>query len=53
MEIKKYNYIARYWKKIQSGDIEVSAKVYKTMEMLIDIQNGKDKKYNGGCQGLG
>ena len=46
MEIKKYNYIARYWKKIQSGEIEVSEKVRKTMEMLIDIQNGKDKKYH-------
>lgn len=46
MEIKKYNYIARYWKKIQSGDIEVSVKVRKTMEMLIDIQNGNDKKYH-------
>ena len=46
MEIKKYNYIARYWKKIQSGDIEVSEKVYKTMAMLIDIQNGKDKRYH-------
>ena len=46
IEIKKYNYIARYWKKIQSGDIEVSAKVYKTMQMLIDIQNGKDSKYH-------
>ena len=46
MEIKKYNYIARYWKKIQSGDIEVSSKVYKTMEMLIDLQNGKDKRYH-------
>lgn len=45
MEIKKYNYIARYWKKIQSGEIEVSTKVYKTMQMLIDIQSGKDKKY--------
>lgn len=46
MEIKKYNYISRYWKKIQSGDIEVSAKVYKTMEQLIDLQNGKDKRYH-------
>lgn len=46
MEIKKYNYIARYWKQIQSGKIEVSAKVLKTMEMLIDIQNGNDKKYH-------
>ena len=46
MEIKKYNYIARYWKKIQSGEIEVGTKVYKTMEMLIDIQSGKDKKYH-------
>jgi phage terminase large subunit-like protein len=46
MEIKKYNYIARYWKKIQSGEIEVSEKVYKTMKMLTDIQEGKDKKYH-------
>ena len=46
MEIKKYNYISRYWKKIQSGEIEVGDKVFKTMQMLIDIQEGKDKKYH-------
>ena len=46
MQIKKYNYISQYWKKIQSGEIQVSHKVYQTMEMLIDIQNGKDKKYH-------
>lgn len=46
MQIKKYNYISQYWKKIESGDIEVSSKVYRTMEMLIDIQRGKNKKYH-------
>lgn len=46
MEIKKYNYISRYWKQIQSGKIEVSNKVYRTMEMLIDIQNGSDKRFH-------
>ena len=46
MEIKKYNYIARYWKKIQSGEIEVCSKVRKTMEQLIEIQNGHDSKYH-------
>ena len=46
MKIKKYNYIAQYWKEIESGRIKVSAKVHKTMEMLIDIQNGKDKRYH-------
>lgn len=46
MQIKKYNYIARYWKEIQSGKIEVSEKVLKTMEMLIDIQAGKNPKYH-------
>lgn len=46
MEIKKYNYISRYWKKIQSGEIVVSDKVNKTMKMLIEIQEGKDKKYH-------
>jgi len=46
MQIKKYNYIAKYWKKIQSGDIVVSSKVYKTMEMLMDIIDGKDAKYH-------
>lgn len=46
MQIKKYNYIAQYWKKIQSGDIKVSHKVYQTMQMLVDIQAGKDKKYH-------
>lgn len=46
MQIKKYNYISQYWKKIQSGDIEVSNKVYRTMEMLANIQSGKDRKYH-------
>lgn len=46
MQIKKYNYILQYWKKIQSGEIKVSHKVYQTMEELIDIQNGKNKKYH-------
>lgn len=46
MEIKKYNYIARYWKKIQSGEIEVCSKIYKTMEQLINIQSGNDDKYH-------
>ena len=46
MQLKKYNYILQYWKKIQSGEIKVSHKVYQTMEELIDIQNGKNKKYH-------
>lgn len=46
MQIKKYNYIAQYWRKIQSGEIVVCEKIYQVMEMLIDIQDGKDKKYH-------
>lgn len=44
--MQKINYIARYWKKIESGDIEVSAKVKRTMEQLMEIVNGKNKKYH-------
>ena len=44
--MQKINYIARYWKKIESGDIEVSAKVRRTMEQLMEIVNGKNKKYH-------
>lgn len=46
LQLKKYNYIAQYWRKIESGEILVSNKVYRTMKMLIDIQNGKDKRYH-------
>ncbi len=46
MKIRRYNYISQYWKKIQSGEITVSHKVYQTMTELIDIQNGKYKKYH-------
>ncbi len=46
MQIKKYNYIVQYWKKIQSGEIIVGEKIYKTMENLMDIVDGKDKKYH-------
>lgn len=46
MKIRKNNYIAQYWKKIQSGEIKVSRKVYLTMQELINIQNGKNKKYH-------
>lgn len=46
MQIKKYNYIARYWKDIQSGRVEVGSKVYKTMEQLVDIQAGRNPKYH-------
>lgn len=46
MQIKKYNYIAKYWKKIESGEVLVSQKVYKTMRELIDIQEGKNPKYH-------
>lgn len=46
MQIKKYNYIQKYWKKIESGEIKVSHKVHQTMEELIRIQSGKDKKYH-------
>lgn len=46
MKIKKYNYIAKYWRQIQDGDVLVSEKVKKTMQMLIDIQEGKDPKYH-------
>lgn len=45
MQIKKYNYIAKYWKQIQAGDVLVSHRVYQTMEMLINIQKGNDPKY--------
>ena len=44
--MSKINYISRYWKKIESGEIEVSSKVYRTMKELIDIVDGKDKKYH-------
>lgn len=46
MQIHKINYISRYWKKIESGEIEVSEKVMKTMTELMDIVNGKNKKYH-------
>ena len=46
MKIRKNNYILQYWKKIESGDIKVSRKVHQTMEQLIEIVNGKDKKYH-------
>jgi len=46
VKIGRINYISRYWKKIQSGEIEVSEKVYKTMAQLMDIVNGKNKKYH-------
>lgn len=46
MQIKKYNYIQQYWKKIESGEIKVSHKVHQTMAELIRIQSGKDKKYH-------
>lgn len=46
IQIKKYNYIAKYWKKIESGEVLVSHKVYQTMQELIDIQEGKNPKYH-------
>ena len=46
MKIRKMNYISRYWKEIKSGKIVVSNKVYKTMEMLMDVVEGRDKKYH-------
>ena len=46
MKFARYNYISRYWKEIQSGKIEVSKKVYATMEMLMDIVEGRDNKYH-------
>ena len=46
MKIRKVNYIARYWKDIQSGKEVVSQKVYKTMKMCMDIVEGKDPKYH-------
>ena len=46
MLIKKYNYIKQYWKKIQSGELKVSRKVYLMMQQLIDIIDGKDKRYH-------
>ncbi len=46
IQIKKYNYIAKYWKKIKSGEVLVSHKVYQTMQELIDIQEGKNPKYH-------
>lgn len=46
MKIIKYNYISRYYKEIKSGKVEVSAKVLKQMELLMDIVNGKNKKYH-------
>ena len=46
MLIKKYNYLMQYWKRIQSGDIKVSRKVFLVMQQLIDIVDGKDKRYH-------
>ena len=45
-EYRCYNYISQYWKKIESGKIEVSEKVYKTMAELVALQSGKNKKYH-------
>ena len=45
-KVRKINYIARYWKDIQSGKEVVGEKVYKTMEMLMEIVEGKNKKYH-------
>ena len=45
-EYRCYNYISQYWKKIESGKIEVSEKVYRTMAELIALQSGKNKKYH-------
>ena len=46
MQIRKYNYIRIYWKKIEKGEIKVSHKVHQTMEQLMYIVDGKDKKYH-------
>jgi phage terminase large subunit-like protein len=46
MKIVKYNYIKRYYKEIISGKVEVCEKTMKTMEMLMPIVDGKDKKYH-------
>lgn len=40
------NYIAEYWKRIESGDEVVSEKVYRTMVELIELQRGKNKDYH-------
>ena len=45
-EYRCYNYISQYWKKIESGKIEVSEKVYRTMAELVALQSGKNKKYH-------
>lgn len=41
-----YNYIALYWKKIESGQIIVGDKIHRIMSQLIDLQNGSNKKYH-------
>ena len=41
-----YNYLSAYWRKIESGDEVVSEKVRKIMVQLMDLQNGKNKKYH-------
>ena len=45
-KVRKINYIARYWKAIQSGEVVVGEKVLKTMEMLMNIVEGNDPKYH-------
>ena len=46
MKIRNVNYIAKYWKAIQSGKVEVSEKVRLTMQELIDVQEGKVPGYH-------
>lgn len=46
MKIRNVNYIAKYWKAIQSGKVEVSEKVRLTMRELIDVQEGKVPGYH-------